>query len=79
VKDNGMGIPAEHQQDVFDLLYRLHGNNYEGTGIGLATCKWIVQNHFGTIGVESKANEGSSFYFTLHSDRSTTLPINSSP
>ena len=67
VKDNGMGIPARHQQDIFDVLYRLHGNEYEGAGIGLATCKWIVQNHFGTIGVESQVDEGSSFYFTLRS------------
>jgi signal transduction histidine kinase len=67
VKDNGVGIPAKHQQDVFEILYRLHGKDYEGAGIGLATCKWIVQNHFGTIGVESNVDEGSSFYFTLRS------------
>jgi signal transduction histidine kinase len=45
----------------------LHGKDYEGAGIGLATCKWIVQNHFGTIGVESNVGEGSNFYFTLRS------------
>jgi signal transduction histidine kinase len=67
VKDNGIGIPVKHQQDVFEILYRLHGKDYEGAGIGLATCKWIVQNHFGTIGVESNVDEGSSFYFTLRS------------
>jgi signal transduction histidine kinase len=67
VKDNGVGIPAQHQQDIFDILVRLHGKDREGAGIGLATCKWIVQNHFGTIGVESTVDEGSSFYFTLRS------------
>jgi signal transduction histidine kinase len=67
VKDNGMGIPVEHQQNIFDILYRLHGSDYDGAGIGLATCKWIVQNHFGTIGVESQVGEGSCFYFTLRS------------
>ncbi len=67
VKDNGVGIPAKHQQDIFDILFRLHGKDYEGAGIGLATCKWIVQNHFGTIGVESKVDEGSSFYFNVSS------------
>jgi signal transduction histidine kinase len=67
VKDNGVGIPAKHQQDIFNILYRLHGKEHEGAGIGLATCKWIVQNHFGTIGVESNVDEGSSFYFTLRS------------
>jgi signal transduction histidine kinase len=67
VKDNGVGIPTKYQHDIFDILYRLHGNEYEGAGIGLATCKWIVQNHFGTIGVESQVDAGSSFYFTLRS------------
>jgi signal transduction histidine kinase len=67
VKDNGVGIPAKHQQDIFEILYRLHGKDQEGAGIGLATCKWIVQNHFGTIGVESIVGQGSSFYFTLRS------------
>jgi signal transduction histidine kinase len=65
VKDNGVGIPIEYQQDIFDILYRLHGKEYEGAGIGLATCKWIVQNHCGSIGVESQVDVGSSFYFTL--------------
>ncbi len=67
VKDNGVGIPAQYQQDVFEILYRLHGKDHEGAGIGLATCKWIVQNHFGKIGVDSNVAEGSSFYFTLRS------------
>ncbi len=67
VKDNGVGIPVKHQQDIFEILYRLHGKDQEGAGIGLATCKWIVQNHFGRIGVESNVGEGSSFYFTLRS------------
>jgi signal transduction histidine kinase len=72
VKDNGVGIPAQYQQDIFDILFRLHSKDYEGAGIGLATCKWIVQNHLGTIGVESNGDEGSSFYFTLRSiDRSS--------
>jgi signal transduction histidine kinase len=65
VKDNGVGIPVKYQQEIFDILYRLHGKDYEGAGIGLATCKWIIQNHFGTIGVDSEVGEGSSFYFTL--------------
>lgn len=65
VKDNGVGIPTQYQQEIFNILFRLHGKDLEGAGIGLATCKWIVQNHFGTIGVESTVDEGSSFYFTL--------------
>jgi light-regulated signal transduction histidine kinase (bacteriophytochrome) len=65
VKDNGVGIPVKYQQEIFDILYRLHGKDYEGAGIGLATCKWIIQNHGGTIGVDSKVGRGSTFYFTL--------------
>ena len=43
-------------------MYRLHGSNYEGAGIGLATCQWIVRNHLGAIGIGSTIDEGSRFY-----------------
>lgn len=65
VEDNGMGIAAQNHEKVFDILHRLHGKNIEGSGIGLATCKWIVQNHGGNIGVESTLGQGSRFYVTL--------------
>jgi PAS domain S-box-containing protein len=65
VKDNGLGIPARHQAEIFGITFRLHGANYEGAGIGLATCEWILRNHRGTINVESIVGEGSRFYFTL--------------
>jgi two-component system CheB/CheR fusion protein len=67
VKDNGIGIdPRQH-----DLIYlpfkRLHNKNeYSGTGIGLAVCKKIAEKHQGQIWVESKLQEGSTFYFSLH-------------
>lgn len=65
VQDNGIGISPKYQDSIFDILYRLHGSDYEGAGIGLATCQWIVRNHHGTIGVESQLGKGSRFSFTL--------------
>jgi len=71
VKDNGVGIPVKYQANVFDIMYRLHGSDHEGAGIGLATCQWIVRNHKGTIGVSSTGNDGSRFYFTLLPSKDT--------
>jgi signal transduction histidine kinase len=67
VEDNGIGIPEEYAQQVFEPFHRLHGKGkYEGTGLGLATCKKIVERHGGTISCASKAGQGTTFYFTLH-------------
>jgi len=66
VEDNGIGIAKEYREDVFKMFKRLHARQkYEGTGIGLAVCKRIVERHNGQIGVESEAGAGSTFWFTL--------------
>lgn len=60
--DNGIGFNQDYSQRIFQMFYRLHGKSeYSGTGIGLATCKRIVQNHKGIIKVESEEGRGSRF------------------
>jgi signal transduction histidine kinase/HAMP domain-containing protein len=66
VEDNGVGIPAEHLGRVFERFFRVpQPNQPSGAGLGLAIAKEIVEAHGGSIGVRSKAGEGSRFSFTL--------------
>ncbi len=66
VSDNGLGIAARDQQRIFEMFERLHSRDkYEGTGMGLAICKKIVDIHGGSIDVESKLEKGSTFHVYL--------------
>lgn len=66
IEDNGIGIPEEYQQKIFLLFKRLHGpSEFEGTGIGLAMVKKIIEQHDGKIWIESNKDKGTTFYFTI--------------
>jgi|GEM_PF-979745 len=66
VRDNGIGIDPEFHERIFLLFRKLHSSDeYEGTGIGLALCKKIVEQHQGSINLHSEHGKGTTFYFSI--------------
>ncbi len=66
IQDNGIGIAMEDAEKIFGVFQRLHtAREYEGSGIGLAVCRAIIERHGGRLWVESELGQGSTFFFSL--------------
>ncbi len=66
VKDNGIGIDSKHHQEIFGIFKRLHRQEeYEGTGAGLSIVKKVIDDHQGSIWIDSQLGKGAAFYFTI--------------
>lgn len=75
VSDNGIGLDMKYAAEIFGMFRRLHGEGqFEGSGIGLALCKIVIQRHGGRIWVESEIGKGCRFFFALPGNNSPALP-----
>jgi signal transduction histidine kinase len=76
VRDNGIGFDEKYRERIFDVFQRLHGRNeYEGTGVGLAICRKIVERHGGTITAVGKEGQGATFIVVLPLSQNHTREV----
>jgi len=76
VEDKGVGIPQDGRQKLFEMFQRMHGPEYEGTGIGLALVRKVMERMGGRVGVESEPGEGSRFWIELPAADDTAITYN---
>jgi signal transduction histidine kinase len=75
IEDNGIGFDPKYRDRIFGAFERLHGRSkYEGTGMGLAICKKIMERHGGSIEAHSTPGQGTTFALTLPCSVSVQLP-----
>ncbi len=72
LQDNGVGFNMDHVDRIFEVFQRLHGkNDFDGTGVGLATVKRVIERHQGSVWASGEKGKGASFFFTLNSPQHT--------